>query len=143
MDAGSHGFRLHKHREDEELCHVCLPVAPSLTGLADIVYSRVLRYLVSTWFSSVVLRTDSKTLPPYIPISVVIGILLTICLDHIWHESRKAIRGVCVKFRDWNIDWIIRMLQPAPQHHEVQLLPLYKSTAATVGGVSEIDRSVY
>ena len=125
---------------------VCLLV-PSITDLADVLHSRVLRYLVSTalvlWLWSVVFRTDSSTLPPYIPASVNIGILLAYCLDHIWHELRKGVRKVWTGFRDWNIDWMIRMLQPAPHHHEVQLLPLHKSTPATAGIVIETERSVH
>ena len=125
---------------------VCLLVL-SFTNFTDVFYSLVLRYLVSTalvlWLSSVVFRTDSNTLPPYIPASVNIGVLLAYCLDHTWHELWKGTRRVWTGFRDWNIDWMIRMLQPAPHHHEMQLLPRHNSVAATAGIVIETERSVH
>ena len=125
---------------------VCLLVL-SFTELTDVFHSRVLRNIVSTalvlWLSSSVFRTDSNTLPPYIPASVNIGILLTYCLEHTWCELRKGARKVWTRFRDWNIDWMIRMSQPAPHQHEVQLLPLHNSTAAAAGIVIETERSVH
>ena len=125
---------------------VCL-LGPSITDLADAYHSRVLRYFVSTalvlWLSSLVFGTDSSTLPPYIPTSVDIGILLTYCLNHTWQELRKGIRRVWTRFRDWSIDRMIRMLLPGPRHHEVQLLPLHDSPAAAAAIVLETERSIH